>query len=368
MIRRGIWTAAAIAVLTGTLLAARGGDGGTTQVLAATETRPGTTIAAAGSARVDQSATPPAPSAAAPPASTAAAPPATTAAPPAPSTTAAPPAPSTTAAPPARWREGTHQIEVTTAEGTRRAMVVVPADSGRPRSMLIVLHGVGGRGAAMRDLGFEPLALPAGTVLVYPDGMQGAWNDGRPGMDPMWTTPPDDVAFLRSLIQLVTTEAGVDRRRVALAGFSNGAIMASRVACDVADSVSAVALVGGAGGGEYSTRCRASRPLPVLVVSGTGDAVVPYSGGRVADFGGRRRGTVASVTEVLSYWAARSGCNGLAEAPGPSSTVVEVSGQACLGTPVRHLRMVGGGHEWYRSNGFDTTRVVWDFVRTNALT
>jgi polyhydroxybutyrate depolymerase len=363
--RRGMWTAAAIGVLTGSLLTARGGEGVTTQVLAATETLPATTVAAAGSARVDQSATTTAAPATTAPATTVPAPATTVPAPvtTAPATTA--PAPATTA--PVRWREGTHQIEVATAEGTRRAMVVVPADSGRPRSMLVVLHGVGGRGAAMRDLGFEPLALPAGTVLVYPDGMQGAWNDGRPGMDSMWSTPPDDVAFLRSLIQLVTTEAGVDRRRVALAGFSNGAIMASRLACDGADVVSAIALVGGAGGGDYNKRCQASRALPVLVVSGTGDVVVPYAGGKVADFGGRRRGTVASVAEVLAYWAARSGCSGLAEAPGPTSTVVEVSGQACLATPVRHLRMVGGGHEWHRSAGFDTTRVVWDFVRTSGL-
>jgi len=30
-------------------------------------------------------------------------------------------------------------------------------------------------------------------------------------------------------------------------------------------------------------------------------------------------------------------------------------------------RVAGGVHEWFRIQGFDTTKVVWDFLAANSL-
>ena len=210
----------------------------------------------------------------------------------------------------------------------------------------------------MRFTGFES----RGAVVAYPDGLGGAWNDGRPGADPVVPEPAvDDTRFLRLVIEETAARTGVDPGRVAVVGFSNGGVMAGRVACELADGVAAVAMVGGAGGQGFEKTCRPSRPVAVMLVSGSSDRLVPYVGGRVADWGTRRRGYVAPVEEVFSFWRASDGCSSTEVTAGGPVSVAR--GAGCrAGTSVVRYRVGGGGHEWFRAPTFDTTGAVWDFV------
>jgi poly(3-hydroxybutyrate) depolymerase len=189
-----------------------------------------------------------------------AAPPAVTVAPPAPpvplaAEPLAPPPPAEPPAPaslPAGVHE--HQLEV---DGVGRRWTTVVPGGGPATALVVVLHGVGGRGADMRSAGFEPLAAGKGVVLAYPDAVGGAWNDGRPGADPIVPGAPiDDGRFLRMLIDETVARTGANAGRVAVVGFSNGAVMASRLACDIADRVSAMALVAGTAGQGFERSCR----------------------------------------------------------------------------------------------------------------
>jgi len=260
-----------------------------------------------------------------------------------------------------------HQVEL--AGQTRHWTTVVPpagAGSGsRPPALVVVLHGVGQQGAAMRSKGFEPLAADQGAVVAYPDAFGGAWNDGRPGTDEVVPgVTVDDSAFLRVLIEETVTLTGADSRRVAVVGLSNGAMMAARVACDLADRVSAVALVVGSGGQGFEQACRPARPVAVMVVAGSADATVPYGGGRVADWGTKRRGYVAGVEEFVDYWRAQNGCASTQSDTRPS--VSEVRGAECrTGNAVVRYRVEGGGHDWYQMPKFDTTGAVWEFVTSH---
>ena len=253
---------------------------------------------------------------------------------------------------------------------SRNYLAVVPPATAKPRSLLIVLHGVNGRGANMRAMGFEPAAAPHGTVVVYPDAVGGSWNDGRVGMEPMQAgMVTDDVAFLRALIDEMVIRADVDATRVAVAGFSNGAMMASRVACDMPDRVRGVALVGGTAGQNYSQICLPKRAVPIVEVHGTSDPVVPYAGGKVPDNQGRKRGSVLSVVDFVSFWSGTCRCSGTRETIiRAAMSVTMVEAQSCTpGSPVVHYRVNGGSHEWFRIQGFDTTKVVWDFLATNSF-
>jgi polyhydroxybutyrate depolymerase len=253
---------------------------------------------------------------------------------------------------------------------SRNYLAVVPPPTVKPRSLLIVLHGVNGRGANMRSMGFEPSAAANGTVVVYPDAVGGSWNDGRVGMEPMQAgMVTDDVAFLRALIDEMIMRANVDATRVAVAGFSNGAMMASRVACEMPDRVHGAALVGGTAGQNYSQVCLPSRTVPIVEVHGTSDPVVPYAGGKVADNQGRKRGSVLSVADFVTFWSGTCHCSGTRETPIKASMAVTmVEAQACTpGSPVVHYRVTGGAHEWFRMQGFDTTKVVWDFLAANSF-
>ena len=265
---------------------------------------------------------------------------------------------------------GVNEQQLPAGGFSRNYLAVVPPPTAKPRSLLIVLHGVNGRGANMRSMGFEPAAAPNGTVVVYPDALGGSWNDGRLGMEPMQPgMVTDDIAFLRALIDEMVSRANVDASRVAVAGFSNGAMMASRVACEMPDRVRGVALVGGTAGPNYAQSCQPSRSVPIVEVHGTNDPIVPYAGGKVADNQGHKRGSVISVADFVSFWSSTCHCSGTRETNIKAALAVTmVEAQSCAtGSPVVHYRVNGGSHEWFRIQGFDTTKVVWDFLATNSF-
>lgn len=92
-----------------------------------------------------------------------------------------------------------------------------------------------------------------------------------------------------------------------------------------------------------------------MMAAGANDPVVPYAGGRIANWGTRRRGYVAGVEDLFSFWQAQNGCTSVQTAGG------EARGTECR-SPVVRYRVGGTAHEWYRSPRFDTTNVVWDFM------
>lgn len=263
-------------------------------------------------------------------------------------------------------RPGGERARVATIGGVeRRWTVVVPPNAKEDDKLpiLVVLHGVGGVGTAMRWVGFEQPAAAANALVVYPDASGGSWNDGRPGMEPLAGTPVDDVAFLRELLDRVATEFGGDLERASIVGFSNGALMASRAACDMPERLRAVVLVSGAGPRDVAQRCRPSGPLSVMIVFGTGDATVPYNGGQVAAFGGKSRGQVSSVRELLDVWRAADRCGGadVQETVSRSPLVTSLRLGGCTGEVV-HYCIVGGKHEWVTNAAFNTTTESWKFV------
>jgi polyhydroxybutyrate depolymerase len=282
---------------------------------------------------------------------------------------AAAPAPTVPAPPPVAaptyLSAGVHEHEIQVDGLTRRWTMVVPAgpEGAAPTALVIVLHGVGGRGVDMRSTGLEPLASSQRVVLAYPDGYGGAWNDGRPGADPVVPGPAvDDSGFLRRMIEETSSKTGADARRVAVVGFSNGAMMASKVACDLADRVAAVAVVAGSAGQGFEQSCRPARPVAVMLVAGSGDRTVPYAGGRVADWGTKRRGYVAAADDVFAFWRAQSGCTTTQVAPAPASATGLRGADCRSDAAVVRYRVNGGVHEWFRPPQFDTTAMVWDFV------
>ena len=172
----------------------------------------------------------------------------------------------------------------------------------------------------------------------------------------------DDVRFLRLMIEATAVRTGADPARVGVVGFSNGAIMAGRVACELADTVAAVVLVAGSGWQGFEQSCRPSRPVAMMAVAGSADPIVPYAGGKVADWSGKKRGFVAPVEEFFKFWVAQDRC-GSTDQSGGTAKVSESKGVDCRnGTAVLRYKVNGGGHEWFRAPTFDTTNAVWSFL------
>lgn len=290
-------------------------------------------------------------------------PPATTT-PAAPSTTNA----ATTTVPKSMVAPGEYARQFPLPGGPRNALVAVPPRPPNAGTVgaVVVLHGVGARASDMRTLGFEQLASPSGAVVVYPDALDGSWNDGRSGVDhPSNTNRVDDVGFLRTLIDDLIANAGVDARRVWFVGYSNGALMTSRVACELTDRVAAVALINGPGAAELPSRCHPSAPLKVLIIHATSDPAVPYNGGTIAARDGHARGASAPVMDIFTLWARHNRCAARAEAPATNNTAItRIRATGCQrGSSVVHYRIDGGTHAWPQAPNFNAAQTIWDFYQ-----
>ena len=80
----------------------------------------------------------------------------------------------------------------------RSYLLYVPSgyQSGRALPLVLVFHGGGSRARAMTThTGFTRVAEREGFAVVYPEGLQERWNDGRG-----YGASHDDVVFVRALL------------------------------------------------------------------------------------------------------------------------------------------------------------------------
>lgn len=252
---------------------------------------------------------------------------------------------------------------------------------------------------------FEKLADRDGFVIAYPDGTsyedygkkskndgKGHWNDGR-NVKGYYSTDKnvDDVGFVSFLISHVSGKVKVDAKRVYVTGFSNGGIMANRIACQLSDKIAAVAPVGATFGTSVAASCNPSRYVPVLMVNGDADPLITWNG-QAPTFPGETLeslGEKIAVTDAIAKWKKVNECSETAvskatmNADRKDGTTVDVSKYASCGgfkDIVQTYVVKGGGHTWPNGNGvlpasligkttkeFDGGEVVWNFFKDKTL-
>lgn len=238
------------------------------------------------------------------------------------------------------------KTEVLLAGGRkRRCQVVVPAGAERPAPLLLALHGRLGSGDRMRSQsGFDAFSRGCGFLCAYPDGFRRSWADGR-GITPADRAGIDDVRFLADLVDRIGERFSTDPARVVLVGHSNGGFMVFRLLAEMPGRFAGAAVLAASLPEALATRLAHAAPLPVLLLHGTADPIIPYAGMPVPG-GGRVMGA-----QETAAWLAR--VNGCAETPrsdpgpifSPSIRVDRLTyenGRA----PVRLLHIQGGGHAW----------------------
>lgn len=184
-------------------------------------------------------------------------------------------------------------------------------ESSSQLPLVLLLHG-GGKGDGLtpaKYLGFTSLADSQGFVVAYPNGIDSYWRDGRGYTHRGESdTTVDDVGFISQLIDHLVREHNLDPKRVYVTGMSNGGMMTLRLGCELSAKLAAIAPVVANIPKNIITNCRPTRPLPVLVMNGTDDPLVPYNGGYVHFFR-KKMGEVVSTSETVSFWVKHNGCN-----------------------------------------------------------
>jgi polyhydroxybutyrate depolymerase len=225
-----------------------------------------------------------------------------------------------------------------------------PAPDGRQVPLVLALHGhhPGLGGSIMREwTTFDRQAGTRGWAVAYPDGHQGCWADGR-GVTTADEAGVDDVAFLRTVIDWSAERHGTAPDRTVVAGISNGAFMAHRLAVQAGAHVAVLAAVAG-GLPAALLDHRPTHAVSAMLIHGTADRLSPIDGGYSRHRGphGELRGRTLSLRDTAEYWRTTDRCP-----PGPDRTDTtalshRTSTQGGVGdTRVVAWTVLGGGHTW----------------------
>jgi polyhydroxybutyrate depolymerase len=211
---------------------------------------------------------------------------------------------------------------------------------------------------------FMGVADTAGFLVLHPQGtgQNPYWNAGLSGS-------PNDVQFIGALMDTIMAGYKVDADRVYCAGFSSGAIMSYYLACQLPSRFAAIASVAGTMLNNWSFGCNPNRAYPVMLIHGTSDNTVTYSGS----------GLYAPVDSVKMKWVRHNNC-----VRSPSGTAVPdtsnsdfstathyVHDQGVDGSSVELYKVQNGGHSWpgasvyidLTNKDFGASVEIWRFFR-----
>ncbi|WP_426421390.1 alpha/beta hydrolase family esterase [Bradyrhizobium genosp. A] len=224
----------------------------------------------------------------------------------------------------------------------------------KPAPLVIVLHGKTQRGADMiARTAWPQVAKREGFAVVFPDGLNHAWADARTKAGPELRGPPagtDDVAFIGKLVEKLVTDGTADAKRVYVTGVSNGGAMVMTLVCARADLFAAGASVIMNLTDEAAVTCHPSRPLPMLIMNGTADPLIPYEGGRGSSY--FAADGFWSTEDTVAFWRKLNGCAaGDADvtdmpdtASADQSTVTRIRSHCPVAHDVVLYRVNNGGH------------------------
>jgi polyhydroxybutyrate depolymerase len=260
--------------------------------------------------------------------------------------------------------------------------------------LVIALHGRGGNGESMLFVtrkGFNKLSERDRFIVVYPDGIEQNWNDGRidqEANDRAHREKIDDVGFISVLIDLMISDYNADPKRIYITGISNGAIMSYRLACELSSKITAIAPVDGNIPYMLMPSCSPSFPVSVLAINNMNDPLVPYDGGYIyGHFHRVNLGKVLSVDESILYWVNRNKCMPvpvISEEPDrdPDDGTRVLKKQyknETDGTEVILYSIKGGGHTWpggfqylpewligKTSRDIDANEIIWTFFKGHS--
>ena len=255
------------------------------------------------------------------------------------------------------------------------------------RPLLMVLHGGGGTNRGMLRLTqnrFNTLADQDGFFVVYPQGIDKSWNDGRTDkISGAHRQGIDDVGFLGALIDHLIDRYPIDERRIFVTGISNGGLMSYRLGCSLPDKIRAIAPVTAQIPVAITPLCRSESAVSLVVFNGTEDPLVPYNGGQIKVLR-RQRGAVLSTDETIRIWRQKNRCTAkariahLQDTADDGTRVTKIEYDRCQAdAKVVLFRIEGGGHTWpggrqylpvgvigLTSRDINACDEIWDFFNS----
>jgi len=240
------------------------------------------------------------------------------------------------------------KITITSGGLARTFLIHVPASYAAKRTqanlspLVLDLHGYQAGSESPDDVaafqvqhsGEKEMSDLRGFIVIWPEAteIEVSGNEYHSWAGVYCCTPAlgrvDDVGFLRQVITWGELYGLVDTSRVYVTGFSNGAQMTHRMACDASDVVSAIAPVSWPIN-ENADQCTTTRPMPVMEVHGTADQTILYNGNSVPPKTYSDPPVTTSAPAGAQVWRQINQCDALT----PNPTNVTADGITYDGTP-----------------------------------
>ena len=266
----------------------------------------------------------------------------------------------TAAIPTATAVPSSSERKVTIDDLERSYLLYIPPglDSQQPVPVVFAFHGYGEKARGMqRDSGLNDVADLANYLVVYPKGVFNSWNIGDELPGYAVEHKIDESAYVREMLSDLSTIVNIDPKQIYAVGFSQGGQLAYRLACDMSDTLAAIASV--SGGMEYNA-CQPSQAVSILHVHGLVDSTAPVSGGGIYQ--------PSPVENGIDAWVQFDDCMGSAQVETQNEGIRLITHTAyasCQANTAVELYIIENGtHDW-PSYFMPISEIIWDFFATH---
>lgn len=266
-------------------------------------------------------------------------------------------------------------------DGVRREFIVfTPSGQVPPARMPVVfmLHGTSGDGARFWTMsGWKETCETEKCIAVFPSSLEFCINDTEgQKRTTKWNGDdlapiacpgqvlPDDVAFIRGIVERLRRDYPVDEKRIYVSGFSSGATFASKLWAVMSDTFAAVAA---SAGFLYDATLAPAVPVPYYLTIGNLDDKSPTLQPYVPmPTGASILGTVPPLADIVTDARAALG---LSEAYTTETTTgvttLVYATPASAGTEMRVGVVADMGHTYANGSnnpqGVSYTNLFWPF-------
>ena len=157
------------------------------------------------------------------------------------------------------------------------------------------------------------------------------------------------------MISTISTQCTIDSKRIYAVGYSNGGMMALALANHDSSLIAAAASVSGT---MLDCTNTPAHPMPILILHGTSDTVIPYNGNNYFD----------PVKTVINYWTT---FNNTTTQPvinfqtnGNTTIEHQSYSQGLNNVSVEHYKYINGEHIWFDTpyRNLNTAELIYQFV------
>lgn len=223
--------------------------------------------------------------------------------------------------------------------------------------VVIVLHSGGGNPLLIEErTRFSDYADQQGFIVIYPAGIGLSedrflsWNAGYCCFIAL-DRKVNDVGFIQAVIASARKQYDILPDEIYVTGFSNGGMLAYRLAAETHGMIRAVAAVSAAIGGRHSPDHPEYRipdaigPVPMLIMHGMQDKQIQYQGGHGAKTSWDR--VDLPLADAIRYWIKQNRCVDKPQEKLIANTHVMRKSYPCDGNNDLQVYLIrDGGHAW----------------------